>query len=75
MQHYRNLGGNSGVYAYEIGDNFISVQFNDYSVYMYSYLNPGSSAVEMMKSLALAGKGLNSYISRYVKKRYAAKLR
>lgn len=29
MERYRNLGGNSGVYAYEIGSNYIKVQFKD----------------------------------------------
>jgi hypothetical protein len=75
MQYYSNLGGNSGVYAYEIASSHIKVQFRDGSIYLYSYITPGNSEVERMKSLALAGRGLNSYISTYIKKRYAAKLR
>lgn len=31
--------------------------------------------VEEMKKMARAGRGLNSYIFKYVKKNYAAKLR
>ena len=75
MERYRNLGGNSGVYAFEIVSNSIKVQFKDGSVYLYSSLSPGALALERMKGLALAGRGLNSYISTYVRKRYAAKLR
>lgn len=75
MERYRNLGGDSGVYAFEIDSNSIKVQFRDGSLYKYSYLSTGTQAVERMKGLAIAGRGLNSYISNFIKKRYAAKLR
>lgn len=75
MALYRNLNGDSGVHAYELGNNNIVVQFNDGSAYLYNYSVPGSSAVEHMKQLALNGSGLNSYISKSIKKRYAAKFR
>ncbi|GAP20432.1 hypothetical protein [Leptolinea tardivitalis] len=74
MNIYSNLGGNSGVIGYEIGPTFIIVQFKDGSKYLYNYDVPGPASVEKMKSLALAGVGLNSYISSVVKKNYAAKL-
>jgi hypothetical protein len=72
---YKNLGGDSGVIAYEIGPNSIKVQFRDGSIYLYDYTSPGMNDVEQMKNLAMRGEGLNSYISRVVRKRYAAKLR
>jgi len=75
MKRYKNLEGNSGVYAFEIGTDYIKVQFREGSLYKYSYLNPGIKAVERMKQLALAGRGLSTYISTYIRKRYAAKLR
>ncbi len=75
MTRYRNLSGNSGVYAYESGNDNIVVQFNDGATYLYNYSIPGSSDVENMKRLALNGSGLNSYISTNVRKRYASKLR
>lgn len=74
MRYYKNLGGNSGVHAFEIERKSIKVQFRDGSVYLYNYLLPGVSEVESMKNLAIQGKGLNSYINSYVKKRYASKL-
>ncbi len=75
MEQYRNLGGNSGVTAYEIGSDFIKVMFKDGSLYLYNYESTGQQDVETMKELATAGTGLNSFISSKVRKRYAAKLR
>lgn len=75
MERYRNLGGGSGVRRYEIGDDYIVVEFNDGGTYLYNHQKPGSSNVERMKSLAVSGKGLNSFISTTIKKRYASKLR
>lgn len=75
MELYKNLGGNSGVSAYEIGDESITVQFNSGAVYLYTYKSAGSSNIETMKSLAMAGKGLNSFIMRNVKEGYESKLR
>ncbi len=75
MEQYKNLGGDSDVIAYEIGSDWIKIEFRDKAVYLYDYESPGSSEVEQMKTLAVAGQGLNGYISRVVKKRYAAKLR
>jgi hypothetical protein len=71
MERYRNTGGDSGVYAYEIGFDYISVQFSGtYRIYIYSYRKAGSTHVENMKQLACNGNGLNSYINRHVKNLY-----
>lgn len=75
MERYKNLGGDSGVSAYEIGDNSIAVQFSTGEVYLYTYSSAGSEYIEEMKSLAVAGEGLNSYINKYVRKEYESKLR
>lgn len=75
MQPYKNIGGDSGVHSYEIGSDSITVQFTDGAVYLYNYGSAGQHAVEEMKRLALSGDGLNSYINKHVKKRYASKLR
>ena len=74
MENYKNLGGNSGVKAFEIGSDFIKVKFSDNSIYLYSYRKPGRSHVETMKTLAKNGSGLNSYINLNVKFSYEAKL-
>ncbi len=70
-----NLGGDSGVVAYELGDDPITVKFGDGAVYLYTYQSAGSHNIEQMKELAVAGRGLNSFINKYVRKQYASKLR
>lgn len=75
MQHYRNVGGESGVVAYESGPDFLRVLFSDGSVYLYTYDATGRENVERMKQLASSGGGLNSYINRVVRKAYARKER
>lgn len=68
MERYRNSGGDSGVYGYEIGSDFIRVKFSGNSrTYTYSYRKAGRSHVEQMKVLAQGGSGLNSYINKHVK--------
>lgn len=37
MERYKNLGRDSGVSAYEIGDDSITVQFSTGEVYLYTY--------------------------------------
>jgi hypothetical protein len=41
MHPYQNLSGDSGVVAYEIGKDFIKVEFVDGSTYLYNYSLPG----------------------------------
>ncbi len=74
MQKYLNLGGNSSVAFFEIGNDFIKVLFkNTTSCYLYNYIKPGKVHVEHMKELANKGQGLCSYIGRNVKKNYFRK--
>ena len=73
MPAYKNRSGNSGIIAYEIGRTFIKVRFRD-GFYNYTYAQPGKAQVEEMKKLAASGKGLSTFISRFVKENYASKL-
>lgn len=73
MKRYRDLSGQSGVVAYEISDDAITVKFRDGDVYLYDYATTGRREVEEMKRLAVAGRGLSTFISRVVKERYARK--
>lgn len=71
MVRYKNLSGDSGVEAYEIGPDYIIVKFSGASrTYSYSYGRAGSGHVEQMKILAITGRGLSTYISRHVKHLY-----
>lgn len=70
MKRYQNRSGNSGVVAYEAGASFIRVRFVEGALYTYSYQSAGKAKVERMKTLALEGKGLATYISQHVKDAY-----
>ncbi|WP_243042111.1 hypothetical protein [Dyella sedimenti] len=74
MKRYRNLSGNSGVAGFESGEGFIRVRFVDDGTYEYTDDTPGHLHVKNMQALAEAGLGLATYISRFVRERYARKL-
>lgn len=64
MESYRNLSGESGVLAFEIGANQIKVQFkNTPKIYVYSIRNISSNKIEQMKHLAVSGCGLGTFIN------------
>lgn len=74
MERYKNLGENSSIVAFEIGNDFIKFQFGNGSLYLYTYQSTGKDDVEYMKGLEKSGAGLNSFIQRFVKIRYATRL-
>ncbi len=65
MESYANVSGQSGIVAYQIGTDCITVQFKSgrHVLYLYSYSSAGNTAIETMKKLAQNGQGLHSYIS------------
>jgi hypothetical protein len=64
METYRNISGNSGVIAFEIGANFVRVQFRHRTTpYLYTYQSAGIANVDEMKRLARLGQGLNTFIN------------
>ncbi|HEY9629439.1 MAG TPA: hypothetical protein V6C84_19230 [Coleofasciculaceae cyanobacterium] len=73
MERYRNIDGDSGVNAYEIGADFIRIQFSTGATYLYTYSSAGLANIEQMKILAQKGNGLNSFINTRVCKLYARK--
>ncbi|WP_081774989.1 hypothetical protein [Methylobacillus glycogenes] len=62
MEAYRDVNGDSGISAYQIGDEGILVRFTSGATYIYTYGSAGSAHIERMKILARAGNGLNAYI-------------
>ena len=64
MQTYANLSGNSNVERYSSFQQAIIVRFKDKWVYAYMAYTAGQPAVDRMKALAQAGRGLNSFIAR-----------
>lgn len=75
MERYKNITGNSGVTAYGIGEDSISVEFGHDTLYLYTYASTGKRSIEKMKRLATDGKGLSTYISRYVKDKFEKQLK
>ena len=68
MERYRNLGGNSGVVAFEIGEHLIVIEFAPRSgsrerFYRYTTRSAGAEHLREMQRLARAGQGLATYIS------------
>lgn len=63
MKRYANLSGNSSVSSFQIGDHYILVGFTSGSLCAFTYSSTGKAHVETMKSFALAGRGLGTYIS------------
>lgn len=59
--------------AYEAGKDFIALQFHDGRVYIYDYSRPGRRHVEEMKKLAASGRGLTTYLNKYVRDNYSRK--
>jgi len=75
MERYKGkLNHPTGVSGYEIGDQYIILEFEDKDQYMYNYTHPGKEHVEKMKRLAQIGSGLNTYVSKHVGKNYFKKL-
>lgn len=73
MEPYRNVEGNSDVTAYQVGPDYITLQFSDGSTYRYTYISAGQENVERMKSLAQAGQGLDTFINAAIRKLYERK--
>ena len=69
MTEYGNGNGNSGITAYQTGANYIDIQFRGGKVYRYSENTVGELYLLTMKVLASGGKGLNSFINKYVRRR------
>jgi hypothetical protein len=71
---YKDLSAGSGVRYFEPGPGFIRLWFVDGRGYEYDEMKPGRRHVDAMKRRAEGGKGLATYVSQHVKKKYARKL-
>lgn len=55
-----NLGRDSSVVSFEIGNGSIEVSFNYSSKYLYSEQSADAGSIVRMHNLAAAGEGLSS---------------
>jgi hypothetical protein len=74
MQRYKNLEGHSGVIAWQEAPGALAVKFVNGDIYVYTDERTGRVTVAQMAALARAGRGLSTFISRYVRERYAQKI-
>jgi len=75
LEKYANRSGSSGVVAYQVESDSITVEFVDGWHYSYTYESAGADNVEHMKVLAAQGQGLSGFISKTVRNDYASKYR
>lgn len=66
MQPYANHHGDSPITRFELRLDAVVVEFNHDRSYVYSHRRAGALHVARMKLLAVAGRGLGTYISRHV---------
>ena len=72
---YKNLSGDSKVAKFEIKKDGITVRFADHTAYRYTNQTAGPENIRKMKELAVAGKGLGTFIEKTAKNLYQRKLR
>lgn len=72
---YKNLSGASKVARYEIAKDSVTVRFADSSVYIYTNQSADPVNISKMKTLAVAGKGLGTFIDANLKDRFMRKIR
>lgn len=70
LVNYKDVDGDSGVEAYEIGSDSITVRFKGGALYCYTYMSAGKDNVDKMKELAKSGEDLNSFINTKVRTKY-----
>ncbi len=75
MVLYKNLSGKSKVTRYAITKDSLKIRFADCSVYLYTNQSADPKNISQMKTLALAGKGLSTFIDTNLKDRFARKVR
>ncbi|TDQ09461.1 hypothetical protein [Pedobacter metabolipauper] len=75
MEKYANNNRDSGVSGYQIGSDYILIEFTSGSIYEYTNASAGVGNIGTMKSLARSGSGLNSFINRNVQHKYSKKIR
>ncbi len=62
MKIYKDINGDSGISAYDYGDDWIKVYFKRGGIYEYRASKIGELHISEMKRLADTGDGLNAYI-------------
>lgn len=75
FRRYKNLSGDSKVARFSVVKDGVTVQFKDASVYRYTNQSADPANIRKMKQLAVAGKGLGTFIESSLKDRFLRKVR
>ncbi len=75
VYRYKNLGGKSTVARYQLEKDYVVIHFTDSSTYRYTVQTADPANIKKMKELAIAGKGLGTFIEKNLKDRWANKIR
>lgn len=75
FRRYKNLGGKSAVAMYELEKDAVNIRYTDSSAYRFTNQSAGPENIAKMKTLALAGKGLGTFIESSLKDRWLRKIR
>jgi hypothetical protein len=75
FKRYKNLSGQSKVVSYEIRKDGLTIRFSDCTAYRYTNQSADPANISKMKALAIAGKGLGTFIDANVKDRFLRKVR
>ncbi len=75
MPRYSDRDGDSGIVAFEVGPDWIEIEFERGRERFYRYTNASAGAANIltMQRLAEKGDGLNAFINRYAKNKFASK--
>jgi hypothetical protein len=65
MQRYRNWSGTSGIRFFEVGVDYIVLQWANGKPFTYTDKSIGQQNVEEMKRLAIKGSHLNKFINEH----------
>jgi hypothetical protein len=74
-QRYKNVGGKSTVVRFELEKDAVNLRFTNASAYRYTNQSAGPENISKMKTLALAGKGLGTFVEANLKDRFERKIR
>ncbi len=75
MEAYKNLSGESGITAFKMNQTSCVIYYDDGSAYEYDETSTGTKNLAAIKVLAIKGRGLHTFIERFVKDNYSLRLR
>lgn len=73
-QNYKNVGGKSPILKFELEKDAVNLRYAS-AAFRYTNQSAGPANIAKMKTLALAGKGLDTFVQANLKDRFERKIR